>query len=86
MEQGQSGPEHLFEVDQIWMIQQGSASVHLGGQVYPLGPGDTALLPANHPRRIHADGAGGFKALVVAAPGRVLMADGADRGIPEWIS
>lgn len=86
MEPGQAGPQHLFEVEQVWTIQRGAAVVECGGRVVRLNVGDTAVVPAGQLRRFHADDDSGFLALVVAPAGRVLMPDGADRGIPDWIA
>ncbi len=86
MEPGQAGPEHLFEVEQIWTIQRGSVLVELGGSTFRLGVGDTAIVPAKQLRRFRSADESGFTALVVAPVGRVLMPDGADRGVPDWIA
>lgn len=86
MKPGQAGPEHLFEVEQIWTIQRGAALVDLGERTFRLTVGDTAIVPAGRLRRFHGAADSGFLALVVARAGRVLMPDGADRGVPAWIA
>lgn len=86
MKPGQAGPEHLFEAEQIWTIQRGAALVDLGERTFRLTVGDTAIVPAGRLRRFHGTADSGFLALVVARAGRVLMPDGADRGVPAWIA
>jgi quercetin dioxygenase-like cupin family protein len=87
MEAGQAGPPHAFDVEQVWTVLDGGATVELDGEAMPVAPGDTVVLPAGAPRRIVADPDAGLAALVAAPAGaRATLADGTDRGVPEWIA
>lgn len=69
MRPGQTGPRHGIDTEQVWTVLAGGATVELGGQALTVGPGDTLVLPADAPRRVHADPAAGFSAIVVAPAG-----------------
>jgi quercetin dioxygenase-like cupin family protein len=87
MAPGQAGPAHRFDAEQIWTALSGAATVELDDAAHVLGPGDTIVIPAHLARRILADPAAGFSAIVTAAPqARAALADGTDRGVPAWIS
>jgi quercetin dioxygenase-like cupin family protein len=86
MTPGQRGPEHTFDVEQVWTVVSGAASVELDGETHGVESGDTLVLPANAIRQIAA-GDGGLEALVAARAGaRALLADGTDKGTPPWIA
>jgi quercetin dioxygenase-like cupin family protein len=86
MSAGQRGPEHTFDIEQVWTVVSGAADVELDGETHALTPGDTLILSAGAIRRIAA-GDGGFEALVAARAGaRALLTDGTDKGTPPWIA
>jgi quercetin dioxygenase-like cupin family protein len=97
MRPGQAGPRHAIDVEQIWTVLDGGASVELDGQVLTVGPGDTLILPADAPRRVIADPAAGFAAIVAASAGsRAYTLDGTrvapgcavpdgDKLVPAWV-
>ncbi|HET6870269.1 MAG TPA: cupin domain-containing protein [Solirubrobacteraceae bacterium] len=86
MTAGQRGPEHTFDVEQVWTVLDGAADVEINGETHGVAPGDTLVLPANVIRQIAA-GHGGFEALVAARAGaRAALADGTDKGTPAWIA
>jgi len=66
---GQSGPLHAWDTEQVWTVLQGSAAVELDGEVLIVAEGDTLILPADAPRRISADSAASFAAIVAAPAG-----------------
>jgi quercetin dioxygenase-like cupin family protein len=97
MRPGQAGPLHAIDAEQVWTVLDGGATVELDGQAHAVGPGDTLVMPADAPRRVSADPADGFAAIVVAPPSmraytleatRVSPAcavpDG-DKLVPAWI-
>ncbi|WP_018658332.1 cupin domain-containing protein [Actinomadura flavalba] len=63
-----AGPRHAFDTEQVWTFLTGSAVVDLDGVPAEAGAGDTAVLPADVPRRVTA-GPGGFTAVVTAPAG-----------------
>ena len=86
MHAGQQGPEHTFDVEQVWTVVSGGAAVELDGETLAIAPGDTLVLPAGTIRRIAAAD-GGFEALVAApASARAQLSDGTDKGTPPWIA
>jgi quercetin dioxygenase-like cupin family protein len=97
MRPGQAGPLHAIDTEQVWTVLSGGAAVELDGEVLTVGPGDTLVLPADTARRVSADPAAGFAAIVVAPPGtraypldatRVsptcAVPDG-DKLVPAWV-
>jgi quercetin dioxygenase-like cupin family protein len=86
MTPGQAGPAHIFDVEQIWTVLSGAATVSLGGDELRLAAGDTVVLPPGAVRRVLADPDAGLTAIVCAAGGaRASLSDGSDRGVPAWI-
>ena len=84
---GQAGPLHAFDVEQVWTVLGGGASVQLDGATITIGAGDTIVLPAGAPRRITADPAAGLSAIATAAAGALARApDRADSVVPPWIA
>jgi quercetin dioxygenase-like cupin family protein len=90
MAAGAVGPDHTMGGEQIWTVVAGGARVEVGGgaggEDAELLPGDTLVLPADVPRRIHADPERGLEA-VVTGPGSDI-ASGPDREpvVPPWIA
>jgi quercetin dioxygenase-like cupin family protein len=86
MTAGQRGPEHTFDVEQVWTVVGGGADVELDGQTLAVAPGDTLVLPAGGIRRVAAAD-DGLEALVAAPAGaRAQLSDGTDKGTPPWIA
>ena len=83
---GSSGPLHSFDVEQLWTVLDGAATVELDGEPLAVGPGDTVVMPAGLPRRVHADPTAGFTALVTAPGGALATAPGAEPVLPPWIA
>lgn len=81
------GPDHAFVDEVLWTITAGSGTLTLDGEIHRMTVGDTAVLPANHPRTWSA-GPDGFTAMVTTpSPGGVWR-DG-DRNtveVPPWVS
>ncbi|MBC6460403.1 cupin domain-containing protein [Actinomadura sp. HBU206391] len=87
MNPGAQGPLHLFDVEQIWSVVGGAATVEVDGETFGVGPGDTVVMPPAVPRRVTADPHAGFAAVVTAAGGaRATLPDGTDKGVPPWIA
>ena len=85
MEPGASGPPHRFDVEQVWTVLAGAATVELDGEEHEVGPGDSVVMPAGVPRRIHA-GSDGVTTVVAAPAGARATAAGADPVLPPWIA
>lgn len=98
MRPGQAGPRHAIDTEQIWTVLDGGASVELDGQVVTVEPGDTLILPADAARRVSADPAAGFAAIVAAPAGaRAYLVDtgqvpagpavpDAGKLVPAWVA
>lgn len=52
MDGGQAGPVHRFDVEQVWHLLDGTATVMIDGEVTNLDAGDTLVLAAGLPRQI----------------------------------
>lgn len=95
---GKQGPLHAMDVEQIWTLQSGSASVDLAGEVLSVSAGDTVVLPADVARQFST--AVGFTAIVAGlSPAHAYNPDaitpeGAcglapkddERVLPPWIA
>lgn len=86
MAPGASGPPHAFDVEQVWTVLHGAAVVELDGAEHTVEPGDTVVMPAGAPRRVHADGTAGLTALVAAPAGARATGPGGDPVLPPWIA
>jgi quercetin dioxygenase-like cupin family protein len=83
---GASGPLHWFDVEQVWTVLAGSARIELDDEPVVVGVGDTVVMPAQLPRRVHADPEQGFTAMVTAPGGALATAPGAEPVLPPWIA
>lgn len=85
MRPGQAGPTHTFDVEQVWTVLEGGATVELDGAPFTLALGDTVVMPAGAPRRVQSDASAGLAAIVTAPAGaRARLTDGTDKGVPPW--
>jgi quercetin dioxygenase-like cupin family protein len=83
---GAEGPQHVFDVEQIWTWLDGDATVELGDAALAVTRGDTVIMPAGVLRRVLA-GDGGYTVVVTASPeAKAFGADGREYGVPAWIS
>ncbi|MFC6081523.1 cupin domain-containing protein [Sphaerisporangium aureirubrum] len=96
MPAGRSGPPHAFDTEQVWTVLSGAATVELDGETTEVGPGDTVVMPAGAPRRVHT-GPCDLTAVVAApAGGRAYATQGVldvppgcavpdgDKLVPAW--
>ena len=87
MRPGQCGPAHTFDVEQLWTVVDGAATIELGDDEHPIAAGDTVVMPPGAPRRVLAHPEAGLIAIVAAPAGaRAMLPDGTDRGVPAWIA
>jgi quercetin dioxygenase-like cupin family protein len=86
MAPGAAGPDHVFDVEQVWTVLAGTVTVDLDGERSAAGPGDTLVLPPDVPRRVHADPAAGCTAVVAAPAGARATQPGAAPVLPPWIA
>jgi quercetin dioxygenase-like cupin family protein len=92
MRPGQSGPLHAIDREQIWTALDGTAVIAVADQTYTLEPGDTAVIPADTPRRVSTPPTTSFTA-VVAAPAdmrayvldQTQAAPDGEKLIPAWV-
>jgi quercetin dioxygenase-like cupin family protein len=86
MAPGAVGPEHSFDVEQVWTVLDGRAEIELDGARHVVAPGDTVAMPALAPRRVHADAERGFTAVVAAPAGARASVPGGEPVLPPWIA
>lgn len=86
MAPGAVGPDHVMAGEQIWTVVGGGARVAVGGEPVELGPGDTLVLPAGVPRRIHADADQGLEAMVTGPGDDTASGPGREPVVPPWIA
>jgi quercetin dioxygenase-like cupin family protein len=81
-----SGPAHTFDVEQVWTVLEGGATVELDDERHAVGPGDTLVFPAGLRRRVHADADSGFIAVAAAPAGAKATPIGGEPVLPPWIA
>jgi mannose-6-phosphate isomerase-like protein (cupin superfamily) len=74
------GPEHVFDVEQVWTFLTGGATIELDGQAHSVDAGDTVVMPAASVRRVTGDPVAGFTAIVTAAAGAKASVSGGGEG------
>lgn len=86
MNAGAEGPVHAFDGEVLWAITAGTTVLITGDTELDLGPGDTAVLPADCLRQFRA-GPEGFTAVAsTVGSGEVTRGDGTSAGIPAWVA
>lgn len=85
MRAGQQGPEHVFDSEQVWHVQEGEARFTVDGQAATLAAGDSLVLPAGTTRQVSAVTA--VRIVVCGHGGAVVTVPGEaqSRGTPPWI-
>lgn len=86
MNEGQSGPTHSFDSEQLWAAQSGALVINLDGEQLTLGAGDAIVLPADVQRQITAET---DATAIVCGHGRAIVSvagEDASRGTPPWIN
>ncbi|MEJ2886781.1 cupin domain-containing protein [Actinomycetospora aeridis] len=86
MAPGAAGPDHVMAGEQIWTVVGGAARVEVAGEVVALAAGDTLVLPAGLPRRVHADAERGLEAVVTGPGDDTASGPGRDPVVPPWIA
>ncbi|WP_433555581.1 cupin domain-containing protein [Pseudonocardia xinjiangensis] len=86
MAAGAAGPQHSFDVEQVWTALDGAATVDLDGETLTVQVGDTVVMPVGVQRRVHADATAGFTAVVAAPAGARATVPGGDPVLPAWIA
>lgn len=87
MRAGQCGPQHTFDVEQVWHVLDGTANVIAGAERIDLAVGDTLVIPAGTQRQVSTESGAVF---VVTGPAdggaRPVSAEGpGDSVAPPWI-
>ncbi|AKH83434.1 cupin [Streptomyces sp. CNQ-509] len=84
MDAGRSGPVHVIDREQVWMVISGSLTVTCDGRTETAAAGQAVLLPSGVPRRLGAaEGTGAVEALVaMEAGGSAVTEDGARHALP----
>lgn len=86
MREGQRGPLHVFDAEQVWTVLEGRFRIESRGGALELGAGDTVVLPEHAERQITA--LEDSVALVAGDGTASVMVPGEDapRGTPPWIA
>lgn len=66
-DEGQQLSEHTAPFDAIVQILDGTAEIHVGGEIYEVGAGQMLIMPANVPHALYAKKA--FKMLLIMIKG-----------------
>lgn len=86
MREGQRGPLHVFDVEQVWTVLEGRFRIDARAGALELGAGDTVVLPGHVERQITA--VEDSVALVAGDGTASVLVPGEDapRGTPPWIA
>ncbi|GGU20198.1 cupin domain-containing protein [Nocardioides albus] len=77
------GPLHTFDVEQIWHVLDGTATIVVDTESVDLSVGDTLVLPAGAPRQVRTESGVSF---VVCGPASgQATPDGGEAVSPPWI-
>ncbi|MDI6725483.1 MAG: cupin domain-containing protein [Smithellaceae bacterium] len=68
MAPGYKGREHSHEVEHCWYILRGAGTIKIGGETYPIKPGDAVFAPVGMPHTVECTGDEPLKYVVVYAP------------------
>jgi quercetin dioxygenase-like cupin family protein len=80
---GRAGPEHRFDVEQVWTALDGGATVELDREALAFAAGDTIVMPTHACRRVIADSCAGFSAIVSSPAGaNAVLTDGTNKVCP----
>jgi quercetin dioxygenase-like cupin family protein len=87
MDAGQTGPVHTFDVEQVWHLLDGAATITLGDDDMHVLPGDTVVMAAGMLRRIATTLGAVFVVCGKSAGQATPMADdGEGRPVsPAWV-
>ncbi len=81
MGDGQRGPEHRVDREQVWTVLEGQLRVQVAGRAFVARAGDTLCVPPDLPRQVTA--AADTRALVASPVGpTVTTAGGGSRPLP----
>jgi mannose-6-phosphate isomerase-like protein (cupin superfamily) len=79
----ESADAHWLDRDEVFSVTSGSIRLQDGAE--PLGPGDTAVVPAGTPSQVSNPGAEPARAVVAIPAGfSATLADGSSIGTPPW--
>ena len=86
MDDGQQGPVHAFDAEQVWHVVEGELAIDAGGAVRAVPAGASVVLPAGVDRQVTARGrtraiVAGHGTSRVQVPGEAT-----DRGTPPWVA
>ncbi len=85
MRAGQRGPEHVFDSEQVWHVQQGEVQFAVDGQAGDLAAGDSLVLPAGAARQVTPRPRPGYWSAGTATPVVTVPGEAESRGTPPWI-
>ncbi len=77
-----AGPDHVVHAEQVWVVLDGSLDIDLDGHRHHAAVGDTVIIPAESPRRLHAPE--GVTCLVTAPAGVTVSIDGRPAQALPW--
>ena len=78
---GATGPEHVFDVEQVVVVVEGRLRVTVQDETLVAGPGDAITLPAGLTRQLANDADGPLVAISSAPPGGTAQVGDAG-GVP----
>jgi quercetin dioxygenase-like cupin family protein len=86
MEAGITGPQHVFDTEQLWTVLDGEVTIAVDGAPTELTAGDTIVIPAGVERQVTARTAA--RLIVCGAGDAVVTVPGEEkpRGTPPWIA
>lgn len=86
MREGQRGPRHVFDREQVWHVVSGAADFAVGDELLHVRAGDTVVLPARVERQVTAVAATEIIACGAGSAVASVPGEDAPRGTPPWIA
>lgn len=84
MNPGATGPEHVIDREQVWMLTGGSVEVTAGGRTETVSAGQAVVLPAGLLRQFRTTGESAEALVAMRAGGRAAVAAGEEGRPLPW--
>jgi quercetin dioxygenase-like cupin family protein len=76
-------PPHRHDHEDLFTVASGTATVHIDGETYEVGPDDSVVVPTGSMHWIDS-GPGGCVLIVTMLAGTLFIRDDAEPAVPPW--
>jgi quercetin dioxygenase-like cupin family protein len=78
-------PRHYHDHLDVFVVETGGGTVHIGDDSYEIQPGDSVVVPVGAWHHFEAGRQGATLAVTMLAGTRLVREDGTE-GVPPWVS